>query len=75
MAEHGTRHMYNYRHCRCELCKEALRNYMRSLKGRPVPTHGESGYLNYKCRCDVCKAAGSAHNRRMRENRKFRASV
>lgn len=66
--EHGTVSRYNGG-CRCDECREALRLYMASLKGRPAPSHGLSGYTNYGCRCDICRAA---HSERMRSP-KFKA--
>ena len=35
-AQHGTRSMYNYHRCRCELCLEAAREYARAGRERWV---------------------------------------
>lgn len=48
--------------CRCKECTAANTAYNRTLKGRPAPTHGLSGYRNYGCRCDICRKAGSDAN-------------
>lgn len=55
-ARHGKRYTY-IRGCRCELCTAANRNYSKGLQGKPAPSHGVSGYVNYGCRCEVCTSA------------------
>ena len=57
-APHGTRARY-VSGCSCDECRAANRAYMRSLKTRPVPNHGVSGYTNYGCRCATCRRAHS----------------
>lgn len=60
-AEHGTRSRY-HGGCRCDDCRTAKREYMRTLQGQPAPNHATvSGYVNYGCRCEPCKAAYSRY--------------
>lgn len=69
-----SRYRYLRYGCRCDVCKEAVREHSRSLKTRGPPHHGTaSGYRNYGCRCDLCRQAGSEDNRRQRLRRKQRA--
>lgn len=69
-ADHGTRHYYQYYGCRCELCREVIRSYQRSLKGKEPPQHGStSAYVNYGCRCDLCRKAGREMRIRQKGNR------
>lgn len=67
--KHGTRSAYVNGRCRCELCTEANREYMRdwmrarhvkTRRGRlPPEVHGTiRGYNYFCCRCPRCKQAG-----------------
>lgn len=60
-AEHGTRTRY-LSGCSCDDCRRASREYQRTLKGKPPPSHGHSGYVNYGCRCDVCTRANTEYS-------------
>jgi hypothetical protein len=73
--EHGTVSAYAGKTaCRCERCREAMRNYQRQRvatnRARPVPPeawHGTaSTYVNYGCRCDSCRAAWAGYFRKRR---------
>lgn len=76
--KHGTRYGYAECGCRCELCKQAHRSYMRSQRrkryaerqevdGRLVhmkAPHGtKNGYGYYGCRCERCFTVQSDANR------------
>lgn len=76
-APHGVRWRYN-RGCRCELCKVAHREYMRSLRRSEPRTHGTaSAYTNYGCRCAECREAVRVYRRELaaRQRRKKEAVV
>jgi len=62
------------RGCRCAYCSEATRAYAQALRDRPgePPSHGYSGYVNYRCRCDICRAAMAEANKRYQAKRKAR---
>ena len=67
---HGTKTGYGSYGCRCDLCKEAQRQYMltyrQTLAERPreeVPHGKRSGYVNWGCRCEDCKQANAFGNR------------
>ena len=52
--------------CRCDVCREAIREYRREHKP-PVRRHGtESAYMNAGCRCEPCRQA-AAEARRLRK--------
>lgn len=68
--KHGTRHYYMYHQCGCLECREANRNYQRSLKGREPPAHGTtSAYGNYGCRCIECRIAMRERRRELKQQR------
>lgn len=73
-AKHGTPSKYALG-CRCVECRWAASDAHREPQGKPPPTHGVSGYINYRCRCEVCRAAGSENNRRQRERRLARSGL
>jgi hypothetical protein len=66
VAGHGTVARYMGHGCRCNDCREAVRQ--RSISRREASeandgvypgqiAHGGSAYANYGCRCDACTAA------------------
>ena len=66
-SPHGTHGRYSNHGCRCDLCKQAIRDYraeLRVRKGLPpqeprrAAEHGTHGrYSNHGCRCDACTKA------------------
>jgi hypothetical protein len=63
---HGTPSRYNDSGCRCDPCRDALRekqranNVARTVKPKDPadPRHGSyTFYRNHGCRCDQCKKA------------------
>lgn len=66
-AAHGTPARYVHHRCRCDLCRQANREYQRQLSGRlaerrrhdpgSVPHGTTGGYRNWGCRCDACSMA------------------
>jgi hypothetical protein len=75
-SPYGTFERYNHERCRCEACVAANTQYVRDRtkrhlsSGRPAPSHGASGYVNWYCRCETCKQAGSVVNREARQRAK-----
>jgi hypothetical protein len=74
---HGTLTGYHKVACRCDRCRQAMRERARERTAenllRPVPEqwHGTAnGYGNYGCRCDPCKAAISAYKKEWALRRK-----
>jgi hypothetical protein len=64
------------RKCRCEVCTEAHRIYMRGLKEKEAPNHGTvSGYRNYACRCQACKEAERLEQRARRQRQRQQEEV
>lgn len=61
LAKHGTVTRYYTLKCRCEKCRKAAREYMRTLRTKlkttPKIPHGLNGYENYGCRCSKCVKA------------------
>jgi hypothetical protein len=73
--EHGTVSGYNYRGCRCEECRAAVRRYQQERKLLPTPDrlHGTTGgYVNYGCRCEACRRAWAAELVRLKALRTSR---
>ena len=77
MTPHGTRTTYvNYR-CRCDLCKQAHRDYQREVVAAlrhcepPENAHGKvSTYRNWACRCAPCTQANTDACRAYNQRRK-----
>lgn len=68
-GKHGQLSNYTKGGCRCELCKDAYRDYWKpryvpkQRQPRPIK-HGTAGaYNNRGCRCEECKAAIAAYHR------------
>lgn len=64
MAKHGTVTRYYTWRCRCEKCRKAAREYMRTLRAKlrtgneaEIPHGTVNGYVNYGCRCELCTKA------------------
>jgi hypothetical protein len=68
---HGT--VSSYRYCRCELCKEAKREWARRHYGsqpkRDPPDHGEYRMYRSGCRCSLCRSANSERIRSYRREK------
>ena len=72
---HGTLNGYKHKKCRCDLCKNANRAYVRAyakkVMSQPI-TGSESwhgtyrGYIDKGCRCDLCKDAKRAYAKKIR---------
>lgn len=65
---HGTYTAYTTRSCRCDDCKQAMKDYRQSLKAQGLPEgdrrHGtRNGYYNYGCRCEGCSEAARKYSR------------
>lgn len=52
--KHGTATAYSKAKCRCELCKQANREYRKTI---PITEHGKLWSYDKGCRCDLCKQA------------------
>jgi hypothetical protein len=68
--KHGTRRMYEYKGCRCGVCRDfnadRQRAFQRSAgrKPRPKVQHGtRSMYVRYRCRCSPCVEASREYDR------------
>ncbi|HEY1394965.1 hypothetical protein [Roseateles sp.] len=75
MIAHGTTSSYVNHKCRCDPCKRAQSEYMRTWSKRArqrtadqIP-HGLGGYKNYRCRCEVCRAASTEYEAIRRASR------
>lgn len=75
---HGTVQGYGYWKCRCELCRQANRDYygtkfsMEEYKAQFPLVHGtEKGYQR-GCRCDECRSASTKARQRRRKAQKER---
>jgi hypothetical protein len=74
---HGTIGGYTNHRCRCDDCRVANREYMRSTRARfklvpakQIPHGTTGGYRNYACRCDPCREAHVAYSREYRMRRR-----
>lgn len=63
-VKHGSNATYSRHKCRCDLCREARAEYVRSQKEKKkkalakIPVHGSTQRYNaYKCRCEECVGA------------------
>lgn len=76
---HGRPATYSRTGCRCDLCVEGMKEYLRKFKGVELPVgdsrHGLTGAFNYACKCDVCLAAARAHYKRQREKRRRKKAL
>lgn len=78
---HGTVSGYMHRHCRCERCTAAVRDYYRAhraklrAQGIPEDVHGtRRGYGYYACRCEACRNYESSYMGMWKAMRKAVAS-
>lgn len=79
---HGSGNTYDYRRCRCDLCKRAnaerhlrARDRRRARLATADVKHGfASTYTNWDCRCEPCREAGAVKNAADRR-RRARASA
>lgn len=76
IAQHGSRHYYQHYHCRCDECRTANRDYMRSLRIKGPRIHGTySAYANYGCRCLECRRAAVVKRQERKQKRIEEAEV
>ena len=69
--QHGTRKRYD-KGCRCDLCRQAVTEYMRNYRAKRSPSeenfkHGS--YFGYSCgcRCELCVQHKHEYERRLKE--------
>lgn len=68
--DHGTTYRYK-QGCRCDECREAIRENRRKMRARGPKVHGrESSYTNYGCRCEACSTAARMERNLRKEKKK-----
>lgn len=76
--KHGLPSTYTNKRCRCDLCKEAIREYNKSRRqglSPEDPRHGTpGGYSNHGCRCLECKSAIATSNANTQRDRALRSN-
>lgn len=63
---HGSLHGYNSFQCRCNACRQAMRDYRAKARTRLTPDDARHGlastYTNLACRCLACTTAEARRN-------------